>query len=111
MDSDLKEVRFTNRLTDSPCCLVSDESAMNPQMERIMRAMNQDVPESKRIMELNPTHPLVEKMNLIFAENKEKETLNDYVDLLYNQALLAEGSEIKDPVKFSKLVSELMLKA
>jgi molecular chaperone HtpG len=84
---------------------------MNPQMERIMRAMNQDVPASKRIMELNPTHPLVEKMNLIFAENKEKETLNDYVDLLYNQALLAEGSEIKDPVKFSKLVSELMLKA
>jgi molecular chaperone HtpG len=73
--------------------------------------MNQDVPVSKRIMELNPTHPLVEKMNLIFAENKEKETLNDYVDLLYNQALLAEGSEIKDPVKFSKLVSELMMKA
>jgi molecular chaperone HtpG len=111
LDSELKEVRFTNRLTDSPCCLVSDESAMNPQMEKIMRAMNQDVPVSKRIMELNPTHPLVEKMNLIFAENKEKETLNDYVDLLYNQALLAEGSEIKDPVKFSKLVSELMMKA
>jgi molecular chaperone HtpG len=111
LDSDLKEVRFTNRLTDSPCCLVSDESAMNPQMERIMRAMNQEVPESKRIMELNPAHPLVEKMNLIFAENKEKETLNDYVELLYNQALLAEGSGIKDPVKFSKLVSELMLKA
>ncbi len=111
LDSELKEVRFTNRLTDSPCCLVSDESAMNPQMERIMRAMNQDVPVSKRIMELNPIHPLVEKMNLIFAENKDKDTLNDYVDLLYNQALLAEGSEIKDPVKFSKLVSELMLKA
>jgi len=111
LDSDLQEVRFTNRLTDSPCCLVSDESAMNPQMERIMRAMNQEVPGSKRIMELNPTHPLVEKMNLIFAENREKDTLNDYVDLLYNQALLAEGSEIKDPVKFSKLISELMLKA
>ncbi|MDA3798708.1 MAG: molecular chaperone HtpG [Kiritimatiellae bacterium] len=111
LDEDIQEVRFTNRLTDSPCCLVSDESAMNPQMERIMRAMNQDVPASKRIMELNPTHPLVEKMNKIFAENKETAKLNDYVELLYNQALLSEGSEIKDPVKFSKLVSDLMLKA
>jgi molecular chaperone HtpG len=107
----VKEVRFSNRLTDSACCLVADEYGMNANMERIMKALNQSVPESKRILELNPEHAILKTMSGIYADNKEAPALADYADLLYDQALLTEGSPIKDPLRFTRLVSELMVKA
>ena len=107
----VKEVRFSNRLTDSACCLVADEYGMNANMERIMKALNQAVPESKRILELNPGHAILTTMSAIYAENKDTPALADYADLLYDQALLTEGSPIKDPLRFTRLVSELMVKA
>ena len=107
----VKEVRFSNRLTESACCLVADDYGMNANMERIMKALNQSVPESKRILELNPDHPLLKAMAEIHKEDQQAQAISDYADLLYDQALLTEGSPIKDPLRFTRLVSELMVKA
>lgn len=107
----VKEVRFSNRLTDSACCLVAEEYGMNANMERIMKAMNQAVPESKRILELNPDHAILTAMARIHQNNSAAPVLSDYADLLYDQALLTEGSPIKDPLRFTRLVSDLMVKA
>jgi molecular chaperone HtpG len=111
LESKIKEVRFSNRLTDSACCLVADDYGMNANMERIMKAMNQAVPESKRVLELNPDHQIVKVMSGMYTENNADPRLSDYADLLYDQALLTEGSAIKDPLKFTRLISELMVKA
>lgn len=111
LESKIKEVRFSNRLTDSACCLVADDFGMNANMERIMKAMNQAVPESKRVLELNPDHPIVKVMGDMHKQSPDNARLLDYADLLYDQALLTEGTPIKDPLKFTKLVSELMVKA
>ncbi len=107
----VKEVRFSNRLTDSACCLVADQYGMNANMERIMKAMNQTVPDSKRILELNPDHAILKAMASIHQKDASAAALADYADLLYDQALLTEGSTIKDPLRFTKLVSDLMVKA
>lgn len=111
LESKVKEVRFSNRLTDSACCLVADDYGMNANMERIMKAMNQAVPESKRVLELNPDHPILKVMGDMHKTSPDDACLQDYADLLYDQALLTEGSPIKDPLKFTRLVSELMVKA
>ena len=111
LDDNVKEVRFSSRLTESACCLVADEYGMNANMERIMKAMNQDVPKSKRILELNPAHPIMQTLGTMFAADKDNPKLADYCELLLDQALLTEGSPIKDPLRFTKLVSELMVKA
>jgi molecular chaperone HtpG len=107
----VKEVRLSNRLTDSACCLVADEYGMNANMERIMKAMNQEVPESKRVLELNPGHPIMQVLTKQFEQDKGNKKLLDYCELLFDQALLTEGSPISDPLRFTKLVSELMVDA
>jgi molecular chaperone HtpG len=107
----VKEVRFSNRLTDSACCLVADQYGMNANMERIMKAMNQTVPDAKRILELNPDHAILKAMASIHQKDATASSLTDYADLLYDQALLTEGSTIKDPLRFTKLISDLMVKA
>ena len=107
----VKEVRLSDRLTDSASCLVTDDGDMNPQMERIFAAMNQAVPETKRILELNPDHPVIETMNDLFAADKKNSKLADYSELLYDQALLTEGIAIKDPARFARLVTDLMVQA
>ena len=101
----VSEVRLSTRLTDSPCCLVSQEHALPPSMVRMMRAMKQDVPEEKRILELNASHPLVEKM-----KGLEGAALADMASLLYDGALIAEGSPVADGAAFAKRLSELLLK-
>ena len=109
LDDDVKEVRLSKRLTDSVCCLVADEAGMNANMERIMRAMNQEVPKAKRILELNPGHAVLANMKEIFEKNKDDQVLADFIDLVYGQALIAEGSPVKNPSRFAKLVSSLMV--
>lgn len=105
----VKEVRFSGRLTDSACCLVADDYGLNANMERILKAMNQAVPESKRILELNPEHPLLQVLGRLYEKDKGNARLADYCELLYDQALLTEGSPIKDPLRFTRLVAELMV--
>ena len=111
LKDDVKEVRLSDRLTDSASCLVTDEGDMNPQMERIFAAMNQPVPETKRILELNPRHPVIEAMNDLFTADKKDPKIADYSELLYDQALLTEGIDIKDPARFAQLISDLMVQA
>ncbi len=105
----VSEVRFSVRLTESPCCLITEGSALAPHMERLFRAMNQAVPESKRILELNPEHPLIAALNEM-AGDAENPDLKKYANVLWDQALLSEGSPIKDTAAFVKNVTELMLK-
>ena len=111
LKEDVKEVRLSDRLTDSASCLVTDEGDMNPQMERIFAAMNQPVPETKRILELNPNHPVIETMNELFTANKKDSKIADYSELLYDQALLTEGIAVKNPARFAQLISDLMVQA
>ncbi|PID26418.1 MAG: molecular chaperone HtpG [Candidatus Cloacimonadota bacterium] len=110
LEEDIKEVRISNRLTSSPVVLVTEEGEMTAQMEQIMRQMNQEIPKTKRIMEINPNHPIVSKMKEIYDANAEDAVITDYAELLFGQALIAEGQQVKDPVKFNKLISDLMLK-
>ena len=99
------DVRVSSRLAESPCCLVASENALSPSMIRMMRAMKQDVPEEKRILEVNATHPIVEK-----AKSLEGEAFADAVELLFDQALIAEGSPVPNPSRFAKLLTSLMMK-
>ena len=104
LEADIAEVRLSTRLADSPCCLVATANGMSPAMERMLRAMNKDAPKEKRILELNGTHPLVAKI-----KGLEGDALKDAVELLYDQALVAEGSPVPDPARFGKLLVGLML--
>ena len=108
LDEHIKEVRLSNRLTASPVCLVSEDGDHSPQMERLLKQAQQDLPQQKRIMELNPTHPLLEKLHGRFQQDKDDPTLKTYAELLFGYGLLAEGSEITDPVSFNQHLAELM---
>ena len=109
LDDKVKDVRFSQRLTESACCLVSDVYDPSPNMERIFKAMNQGMPKTKRILELNPDHPLINALQGLYDKSKKDPKLTEYAEMLYDQALLAEGSGIQDPLAFSKRVSDLMV--
>jgi molecular chaperone HtpG len=99
----VKEVRVTLRLTSSPACLVSDQYDMGGNLARILKAAGQKVPESKPIMEINPGHPLVQRLKY------EEMQFADWSQVLFDQALLAEGGQLEDPAGFVKRLNELML--
>ena len=111
LGNEVSEVRFSARLTESPCCLIVDGSSLSPHMERLFKAMHQDIPESKRILELNTDHPLVEALNKMVGIDDKKEELSVLVRVLWEQALIAEGSPLKDPAAFAKSITELLLKS
>jgi molecular chaperone HtpG len=108
LKDDVKDVRLSGRLTDSACCLVADEGDPDPQMEKLLKAMGQEVPLKKRIFEINPTHPLFAAMNTIFEKDAKSNILHEFIRLLYDQALILEGSKPKDPAAFSKTIAKLM---
>jgi len=99
----VKEVRVTQRLTDSPACLVAEENEMSANLARILRAAGQKVPEAKPILEINPEHPLVLRLR------GEEARFADWSALLYEQALLAEGAALEDPAGFVKRMNSLLL--
>jgi molecular chaperone HtpG len=105
---DVSEVRLSARLTDSACCLVAPAGRLNPAMERMLRALQREVPRERRVLELNAGHPLLARLQAMFAANRDDPRLADYVDLLHGQALLAEGAAPKDARRFTRLVSDLM---
>jgi len=109
LDKDVKEVRLSGRLKASACCLVADEGEMDPQMEKLLRSMGQDVPKRKRILEINPSHQIFESMNKIFEEDRGNKILEEYTELLYDQALLLEGSKPRDSAAFAKAIAKLMV--
>ncbi len=112
LDEEVGEVRFSSRLVDSPAVLVSGEHQMAPHVERMLRESGQaamGLPIAKRTLELNPEHPLVARLEALRGADETR--FGDFCDLLYGQALLAEGSPLPDPGRFAGLVTRLMVAA
>jgi molecular chaperone HtpG len=110
LKDEVKDVRLSGRLKDTACCLVGDEGDMDPQMEHLLKSMGQNVPQNKRILEINPTHPIFESMNRLFEKEQKSVVLEEYIKLLYDQALLLEGSKPTDPAAFASSITKLMVK-
>ncbi|CAL9340819.1 molecular chaperone HtpG [Streptomyces cellulosae] len=106
LDDDVKEVRLSTRLTRSPACLVADANDLTPALESMYRAMGQEVPHSKRILELNPDHALVKGLNEAYTEREDRSELTDTAELLYTLAVVAEGGRPKDPARFVRLMAD-----
>lgn len=102
----VKEVRVTHRLTSSPACVVLEENDMNAQMQRILMAAGQQVPQSKPILELNPQHPLLVRLNTLL---NDKEKVQEWSALLLGQAILAEGGHLENPAEFVQQLNKLLI--
>ncbi len=107
----VKEVRASDRLTDSPACLVTPPGGLNPAVERVLRAHGRDVPDVKRILEVNPTHPLIQGIQARLEKNGDDPQVGEWIEVLYDQALLTEGAPIEDPQRFAKRLTALLQQA
>ena len=105
LGDEIEEVRVTGRLTDSPACLVVSEEDMGMQMRRILESAGQAIPESKRIFEINPDHPLVIKLN----DESDVDRFNDLALVLFDQAKLAEGTQLSEPASYVSRLNKLLL--
>ncbi|MEW6761758.1 MAG: molecular chaperone HtpG [Pseudomonadota bacterium] len=101
-----KDVRVTFRLTDSPACLVADENELSGNLLRMLKAAGQNAPESKPILEINPNHPLVQRLKY---EDASGSRFGDWSHILFDQAMLAEGGSLTDPASFVKRLNEMLL--
>ncbi|HZR67976.1 MAG TPA: molecular chaperone HtpG [Burkholderiales bacterium] len=99
----VKDVRVTSRLTGSPSCLVADEHDLGGNLSRILKSVGQTVPTAKPILEINPGHPIVQRLK------QEQDRFGDWAHVLFDQALLAEGGQLEDPAGFVRRSNELML--
>lgn len=108
LDEEVSEVRLSRRLTDSPACLVTPEHGMHAHIERLMQAQGRGMPAPKRILEINPGHPIIQSLEALRAKEPGSESVGDWVRLIHDQALLAEGSPIADPQGFARRMSKLM---
>jgi molecular chaperone HtpG len=105
---DVADVRLTNRLTESAACLVADAHGVSANMERLMERMGRDAGGAKRVLELNPAHATVEAVRQLHDKSAADPRLDLYARLLYEQAVIAEGSKVSDPVAFAKRVNDLI---
>ncbi len=101
----LKEVRITHRLTNSPACLVADQHDMSANLERLLKASGQELPASKPILEINPSHPIVVKLK----DEADEQRFADWTHILFDQAVLSEGGQLGDPAGFVHRLNELLL--
>jgi molecular chaperone HtpG len=106
LGSVLSDARMSLRMTSSPVCLVGDENAMSLQMEQLMRAMGQEVPPIKRIFELNPHHPVIRRLMVLARSGDGR--VEDFVSVLYDQAVILDGGTIADPARFARLSAGIM---
>ncbi|GIE87111.1 chaperone protein HtpG [Actinoplanes regularis] len=106
LDEQVKEVRLSHRLTTSAACLVSDQDDITPALEKMYRAMGQEGPRVKRILELNPNHALVAGLRSAHERGADDPALPETAELLYGTALLAEGGDLEDPARFAKLLAD-----
>ena len=104
LEDEVKQVRLSHRLTESAACMVGDEFDMTPQLEAMYRASGMELPTSKRILELNPSHPLVERLRSQHAKDPSAAELKDTARLISGAAVLAEGGKLADPAAFAKLL-------
>ena len=106
LGDEVKEVRLSSRLTTSPACVVSDTDDVTPGLRNMLRAMGQEMPESKRILELNPGHPLIAGLRKAHAADASDPGLPGMAEIVYGMALLAEGGRPDDPARFTRLLAE-----
>ena len=105
LDERVKEVRITRRLTESPACLVADEYGMGRHVQQILKASGQQIPVEKPILEINPDHPIVGKLQIEEDENR----FGDWANILFEQALLSEGGQLEDPAGFVHRLNSIFL--
>jgi len=108
LDEHVKQVRLSTRLTTSPACLVVEEHDYSPMLERALQQAKSGGPRQKRVLELNPKHPLVSRMQQRHAADAADSVLRDAAELVFGLALLAEGSDLPDPVRFSRAATEVL---
>lgn len=101
----VKEVRLSSRLTSSPACVVGDDHDVTPNLEKMYRSMGQDIPPTKRILELNPEHPVVSGLHSAYSGGEDPAGLTDAAELIHGMALLSEGGELSDPSRFIGLLA------
>ncbi len=104
LEGKVKSVKLTHRLTDSPACVVADENDMGLEMQRILQACGQQLPEMKPVFEINPDHKLVQKLHYI----TDDQLFGEWVQMLFEQALLAEGGQLDNPAEFVRRVNVLL---
>lgn len=108
---EVQDVRLSKRLTESASCLVADKEAMTANYERLLKKMGRLEEASKRVLEINPTHPAVQQLLALYNKSPEAEQVVSFGKLLLEQAVIAEGSKLADPAGFSKRLNDLMLHA
>ncbi|MEJ2611567.1 MAG: molecular chaperone HtpG [Candidatus Thiodiazotropha sp.] len=101
----VKEIRVSSRLTDSPACLVVEEHDMSANLARVLKSVGQDAPQTKPIMEINSSHPLVERLK----QESDNDRFGDLTKVIFDQAQLAEGGQLDDPAAFVRRLNSLML--
>ena len=111
LQDDVRDVRLSGRLTSSPACLVGEAGDLSPHLEELLRRSGQEVPKVKRVLELNPEHPLVTHLQAFHAAHPADERFKRYAELLHGQAVLAEGGTLPDPAAFSRRLAELLVEA
>ena len=104
----VREVRASDRLTDSPCCLVVPEGGSHAFVERLLRERGRSVPRAKRILEVNPQHPIIQHLRGLQETDPGSAQMKEWVEMLYDQALLTEGSSVEDPNRFARRMTALM---
>jgi molecular chaperone HtpG len=105
LDESVTEVRVSSRLTDSPACLVVGDYDMSANLQRVLKQLGQDAPETKPSLEINPSHPLVQRMD----QEPDEDIFADLTRIVFDQALLAEGGQLEDPAGFVHRLNKLML--
>jgi molecular chaperone HtpG len=111
LESKVKEVKASARLKESVACLTGDDHDMSAYMEKILKASGQTTPEVKRVLELNMTHPLMDRIKSVYENDRENAALKDYSQMLFDLAVVAEGGKLDNPARFSRQVGDAMAKA
>lgn len=105
------DVRPSRRLDESPACLVTPEGGLPPHMEAMFKAQNLSIPLTKRILEINPDHPIVENLRRLLLVKSDSPKISEWMELIYDQALIAEGSQVNDPALLAKRLTDLLTTA
>jgi len=108
LDEQIKEVKPSTHLKDSVACLSGDAYDMSAYMEKILKASGQNVPPTKRVLELNMDHPLLTKIKALYEKDKEAPELKEYTNLLLDMAVISEGGKLDNPSRFSKVMGDLL---
>ena len=107
----VSEVRISKHLSDSPVCLVVPAGGIHAHIERMLRANDQDIPHQRRILEVNPDHHVIQRLSALQDTQPDSEQVHDWIELLYDQALITEGSPVDDPSSFARRMTRLMQSA